>query len=129
MIRFSIVIPAYNYGAVVERAVRSTCEQAGDDNFYELALMALRASVPTVTSSRMRAFRGDRIEVLQDGSNGEAAVVRVHGSDDTYWLVETHAKPDFATVILWQGIKSLLMSVFGAYRGGSTMNALTIFMA
>ncbi|MBB3047315.1 glycosyltransferase involved in cell wall biosynthesis [Litorivivens lipolytica] len=31
VIRFSIVIPAYNYGAVVERAVRSACEQAGDD--------------------------------------------------------------------------------------------------
>lgn len=80
----------YHYpGILIDAVPMNGCEQAGDDNFYELALMTLRASVPTVTSSRMRAFRGDRIEVIQDGSNGEAAIVRVHGSDDTYWLVET----------------------------------------
>ncbi len=37
MIRFSVVIPAYNYGSVVERAVRSACEQSGED-FEVLAI-------------------------------------------------------------------------------------------
>ncbi len=35
--RFSIVIPAFNYGHLVERAVRSACGQAGDD--YEVIVV------------------------------------------------------------------------------------------
>ncbi|MCG8313530.1 MAG: CehA/McbA family metallohydrolase [Pseudomonadales bacterium] len=80
----------YHYpGILVDAVPMANCKQAGAENFYELALMVLRASLPTFTSSRMRAFRGESIEVINDGRNGEAAVVRVTGTDDTYWLVET----------------------------------------
>lgn len=80
----------YHYpGILIDAVPMKDCAQAADDNFYELALMSLRAHIPDFTTSKMRAFRGDAIEVLQDGSNGEAAIVRVYGADDTYWLVET----------------------------------------
>ncbi|MCG8670801.1 MAG: CehA/McbA family metallohydrolase [Pseudomonadales bacterium] len=80
----------YHYpGILIDAVPLAECQQSADDNFYELALMMLRANIPNFTSSRMRAFRGESIEVINDGSDGEAAVVRVHGTDDRYWLVET----------------------------------------
>ncbi len=79
----------YHYSGILIDAVPvADCEQSGDDIFYELALMIARANL-AVTASRMRAFRGDSIEVINDGSDGNAAIVRVHGEDDYYWLAET----------------------------------------
>ncbi|OUS31203.1 hypothetical protein A9Q99_04180 [Gammaproteobacteria bacterium 45_16_T64] len=79
----------YHYGGIlIDAAPIQDCEQAGDEIFYELALMIAKASL-TPTASKMRAFRGESIEIINDGADGNAAIVRVHGVDDTYWLAET----------------------------------------
>ena len=76
-------------GILIDAVTLDACEQSSEDDFYELALMVVRANLGSPTASRMRAFRGERIEIVNDGSNGEAAILRVHGTDDTYWLAET----------------------------------------
>lgn len=78
----------YN-GILIDAVTLDKCEQSSEDDFYELALMVVRANIGSPTASRMRAFRGESVEIVNDGSNGDAAVVRVHGTDDTYWLAET----------------------------------------
>ena len=75
-------------GILIDAVPLKDCVQAGDDIFYELALMVARASL-TPTASKLRAFRGDSIEIINNGSDGNAAVIRVHGEDDIYWLAET----------------------------------------
>ena len=76
------------HGILVDAAPLEDCVQAGDENFYELALMAGRLNFANQSGSTIRAFRGDSIEIINDGQDGEAAIVRVHGSDDIYWLLE-----------------------------------------
>ncbi|OUS26324.1 hypothetical protein A9Q99_19040 [Gammaproteobacteria bacterium 45_16_T64] len=79
----------YHYhGILVDAAPLSECEQAGNENFYEMALMIGRLNFFTQSASTIRAFKGGDIEVLNDGSDGSAAIVRVHGSDSIYWLLE-----------------------------------------
>ena len=36
----------------------------------------------------IRAFKGERVEIINDGADGRAAVVRVHGSDEMFWISE-----------------------------------------
>jgi len=76
------------HGILVDAAPLEDCVQAGDENFYELALMAGRLNFANQSGSTIRAFRGDSIEIINDGLDGEAAIVRVHGTDDIYWLLE-----------------------------------------
>ncbi len=76
------------HGILVDAAPLKDCVQAGDENFYELALMAGRLNFANQSGSTIRAFHGDNIEVINDGADGEAAIVRVHGTDDIYWLLE-----------------------------------------
>lgn len=76
------------HGILVDAAPLENCIQAGDENFYELALMAGKLNFANQSGSTIRAFKGADIEVINDGSDGEAAIVRVHGSDEIYWLLE-----------------------------------------
>lgn len=72
MIRFSIVIPAYNYGAVVERAVRSACEQSGDD-FEVIAINdGSTDDTPQVLDRIAQQF--PVLKVIHQGNAGLAAV-------------------------------------------------------
>ena len=51
-------------------------------------MLLARANLGNFEHSILRAFRGDSIEIISDGSDGGEARVRVHGTDDFYWLVE-----------------------------------------
>lgn len=79
----------YHYdGILIDAVAVENCEQRGEELFDELGLMVAKLDITDTDNSLIRAFRGDRVEVLNDGSNGEASVIRVHGEDDIYWIVE-----------------------------------------
>jgi hypothetical protein len=79
----------YYYGGIlVDGVAVSGCAQASAEHFGELAPIFGVLDTHDFGSSVLRAFRGQSISVLNDGSDGKAAIVRVHGVDDHFWLVE-----------------------------------------
>ncbi|MCO4745642.1 MAG: CehA/McbA family metallohydrolase [Proteobacteria bacterium] len=77
------------YGGVIADAVAMDgCAIVTEDKFDELPLIVGDLNFADVDQSVLRAFKGTEVEVLNDGADGEAAIVRVHGTDDTHWLVE-----------------------------------------
>lgn len=79
----------YHYGGIVVDAVTlDGCEQASEDQLEEAGIVLGAIDLGDPTASTIRAFRGESAEVIADGSDGGAAVVRVSGVDDRYWLVE-----------------------------------------
>ncbi|MBI4508269.1 MAG: CehA/McbA family metallohydrolase [Deltaproteobacteria bacterium] len=79
----------YYYGGMVVDAVAvDGCAQANQERFGEIGVMLGKLDTKDFNRSILRAFKSESIEVLNDGSNGKAAVVRVHGTDDYFWLVE-----------------------------------------
>ena len=79
----------YHYGGIVADAVAMDgCAYAGEDKLDEVGLVLVDIDLGNVAQSTLRAFRGDTAEIVNDGRDGEAAVVRVTGTDDVYWLVE-----------------------------------------
>ncbi len=79
----------YHYGGIpVDAVPLSGCEQSGPDTLEALGLVIGKLSVSDFQGSSLHQFRGDSLEIVSDGSDGEAAVVDVHGSDDRFWLVE-----------------------------------------
>ena len=82
-------ISYYHYGGILVDAVAMNgCAQASPEQFDELGLMLGELKLDDFTDSTLRAFRATTVEVLNDGKNGEAAVVRATGVDDYYWLIE-----------------------------------------
>ena len=79
----------YLYGGIVVDAVALTdCKQASPERFEELGFLMGTLKVSAFEESILRAFRGDSVEIVNDGSDGKAAVVRVHGEDDFFYLTE-----------------------------------------
>lgn len=79
----------YHYGGILVDAVAlDACEQKVDETFFEMPLMMARLRAAKQALSTFRAFHADQVEVLNDGSDGKAAIVRATGSDDIYWLLE-----------------------------------------
>ncbi len=79
----------YYYGGILVDAVAlDGCSQAGPEQYEELQPLVGKLDLLDFPASAMRAFRGESIEILNDGSNGGEASVRVRGTDDLYWLVE-----------------------------------------
>lgn len=79
----------YHYGGIVADAVpMDGCAWAGEDKLDEVGLVLAEVDLASFNRSVLRGFRGDTAEVLSDGSDGGAAVVRVTGSDDHFWVVE-----------------------------------------
>lgn len=79
----------YHYsGILVDAVALQQCQQRVPENFFEMPLMAARLNVAHQALSTFRAFRAERVEVINDGSDGNAAVVRATGHDDIYWLLE-----------------------------------------
>lgn len=78
----------YYGGVVADAAALDGCTQLNDDKLEEIGLVLGQLDVAGQTESRVRAFRGDTMEVLADGSDGGDAIVRVTGTDATHWLVE-----------------------------------------
>ncbi len=78
--RFSIVIPAYNYGAILGRAVESALAQSGDD--YEVLVIddGSTDQTPQVLAELQR--KHPRLKFLRQENRGLAAV-RNRGVDET----------------------------------------------
>lgn len=79
----------YHYaGILVDAVAIENCEQAADDNFYEMALMLGKLNALQQSKSTFRAFNAHSLEIVNDGSDGNAAILRARGADDVYWLLE-----------------------------------------
>lgn len=79
----------YHYGGIpIDAAPVSGCAQAGPEQMGELGVVVGTLDLFDFPASTLHMFRGERIEVVNDGSDGEAAVVDVVGVDDRFWLVE-----------------------------------------
>src|SRR5690606_19610409 len=79
----------YHYpGILVDAVAMADCQQQSQEHFFELPLMIGKLNPFTQSHSTFRAFRADQIQIINDGSNGEAAIVRATGEDSFYWLLE-----------------------------------------
>jgi hypothetical protein len=77
----------YYGGALADAAPMRGCE-AGEDKLDELGIVFVQPDLFAFEQSILRAFRADTVEVVADGSDGGAAIVRAYGTDDFHWLVE-----------------------------------------
>ncbi|NOY27170.1 MAG: hypothetical protein GXP62_14980, partial [Oligoflexia bacterium] len=83
----------YHYGGIPIDAFAidptvDGCEQASPEALGELGFIVGRLALGAFTDSSLHMFRGDNMEIVNDGSDGNPAVVDVHGTDDRFWLVE-----------------------------------------
>ena len=79
----------YHYGgAPIDAVALSGCEQAGPEIFEELGFIVGQLDIGDYNASTLRQVRGTSVEVVNDGADGEAAVIDVHATDDRFWLVE-----------------------------------------
>lgn len=78
----------YYGGNLIDAVAVEGCEQAGPEQFGELSFQVGLLDVLDFPKSILRGFRATEVEILSDGSAGGAARVRIHGVDDTFWLVE-----------------------------------------
>lgn len=78
----------YYGGAVADAVAMDGCDYAGVDKLDELGLVIGQFDLGDFTHSVLRAFRATELEVVADGRDGGAAVVRATGVDATHWLVE-----------------------------------------
>jgi len=78
----------YYYGGVIADAVPMNGCEPGEDKLDEIGPVYAEPNLTDFNQSNLRAFRGRAAEVLADGADGGAAIVRVTGADDTHWLVE-----------------------------------------
>lgn len=79
----------YHYGGLpIDAVAVEDCAQTGPDLLGELGLIVGQLDLADFTSSTLHMVRGDTLTVVNDGSDGEAAVVEVTGGDDRFWLIE-----------------------------------------
>lgn len=79
----------YHYGGiVVDAAAIEGCKQVAPDEVDEIGLVVGTLNINDFTASILRTFRGEKVEVLNDGADGQAARVRVTGTDDYLQLIE-----------------------------------------
>ena len=79
----------YYYPGVLADAVPlEGCTQTAPERFEEIAFLVGRPDLGDFPRSILRAFRGERAEVIGDGADGGEARVRFTGVDDLQWLVE-----------------------------------------
>lgn len=78
----------YYGGGLIDAAAVADCAQASPEKFGEVALLVARLDLQDFPQSVLRGFRGERMEIVADGRDGQPARVRVHGHDDRFWLVE-----------------------------------------
>lgn len=79
----------YYYGGIVaDAAPLAGCAFAGEDKLDEVGIVLGQLDLGAWEQSVLRAFEGQSAEVLADGSDGGAAIVRVTGVDAPHWLVE-----------------------------------------
>ena len=83
------------YGGILADAVAlDGCAQAGPERYEEFLPLVVQVDILEFLEEfdlgnvTIRGFRVEWAEILDDGSDGGDAVVRVHGTDDTFWLIE-----------------------------------------
>lgn len=86
-------------GILVDAVALNGCSQASPERFEELGFLLGSLNAANYLSSILRCFKGEYAEIINDGSNGEAAVLRVTGTDDFFWLIEL----EFIRVSLFKG--------------------------
>ena len=79
----------YPYGGTpIDAVAVDGCEQAGPETLGEAGFLIGQLDLADVEASTVHLFRGDTVDVVNDGSDGKAAVVEVHGTDDRFYLIE-----------------------------------------
>jgi hypothetical protein len=79
----------FEYGGnLIDAVALNGCEQAGPEQFGELSFVLGKFAADDFSQSVLKGFRGESVELVNDGSDGKSAVVRVHGSEGMFWLVE-----------------------------------------
>lgn len=79
----------YHYpGILVDAVAVDRCQQSSQEHFFELPLMIGKLNPLNQPRSTFRAFQAQQIQVINDGSDGKAAIVRATGVDHYYWLLE-----------------------------------------
>jgi len=84
----------YYGGIVVDAVALQGCSQAGPERFEEFWPLAVQMDLGRLIedldfgSVILRGFHGKRAEILNDGSDGQAAGLRVYGEDDFFWVAE-----------------------------------------
>lgn len=78
----------YYDGILVDAVPVAGCAQAGLERFEELVPILAQMNLADFSSSVIRGFRVDFLEVLADGSDGGEAIIRAHGVDDLFWLID-----------------------------------------
>lgn len=84
----------YYGGILVDAVALDGCSQTGPERFEEFWPLAVQMDLGSLIedldfgSVILRGFHGTRAEILNDGSEGEAAILRVYGEDDFFWVAE-----------------------------------------
>ena len=79
----------FHYGGIIaDAAAMDGCDVVGRDQLDEVGVVFADVDLTNLAGSEVRAFRGETVEIVADGTDGGPAIVRVTGVDDTYWLVE-----------------------------------------
>lgn len=78
----------YYYGGILVDAFPIVaCQQSAPEYFDELQLLAVQLG-QSFHDTAVRGFSAHRFEIINDGSDGQAAILRVHGSDEHYYIAE-----------------------------------------
>ncbi|HJN77085.1 MAG TPA: CehA/McbA family metallohydrolase [Myxococcota bacterium] len=78
-----------DYGGNPVDAIRvKDCEQLADERFGELGFLVGELHLDDWQTSVLRMFEGESMTIVEDGSDGGAAVVEVYGRDARFYLVE-----------------------------------------
>ena len=79
----------YPYGGTpIDAVAVDGCEQAGPETLGEAGFLVGQLDLTDFESSTLHLFHGATVEIVNDGSDGKAAVVDVHGTDDRFYLIE-----------------------------------------
>ncbi len=79
----------YHYGGTpIDAVAVDGCEQAGPEILGEMGFVIGQLDLVDFNASSLHMLRGDTVQIVNDGSDGLAAVVEVYGSDDRFWLIE-----------------------------------------
>ncbi|TNE86888.1 MAG: hypothetical protein EP330_19970 [Deltaproteobacteria bacterium] len=78
----------YYGGIIADALAMNGCAPAAEDKLDEMALVIGDLNFLNINDSVLRGFRAEQVEVLADGSDGGAAIVRATGTDDMHWLVD-----------------------------------------
>jgi len=88
----------YYAGSLIDAVAIEGCSQAGPERFEEVGIIisdlavdlswTLPQILAAVSGAGIRLFRGDNVQIINDGSDGGDARIRVTGADDFFWLIE-----------------------------------------